>query len=275
MFLKIRSAVLYIMLVAGAMVSMFPFYWMFIMGTHPNSAVNHIPPVLLPSNLFLHNFRNAMRGINFLGALGNTVIVSVSVTVGMLFFCSLAGYAFAKFKFPLKNVLFMLLLVTMMVPHQLNLIPSYIVIINLHLLDSLIALILPGLVSAFGIFWMRQYIESAIPDELMEAGYIDGCRNFRIYWNLVVPIILPAFATLGIVTFLATWNDFLWPLVVLKSQENFTLQVALQSLFSQPHDRDYGKIMVATFVATLPLLCVFLIMRRYFMNGLTAGAIKI
>jgi cellobiose transport system permease protein len=244
------------------------------MGTQPNSAVNQTPPVMMPGTLFFHNFNNALKDINFWGSLWNSLLVSVGVTVGMLFFCSLAGFAFAKFKFPLKNFLFVFLVMTMTVPHQLNLIPSYIVIVKINLLDTLAALIIPGLVSAFGIFWMKQYIETAIHDELLEAGWMDGCGNFRIFWNIVVPAILPALATLGILTFLNTWNDFMWPLVVLKSNENYTIQVTLKSLFAMPQDRDYGKIMAATFVATLPLIIVFVCFRNYFISGLTAGAVK-
>jgi cellobiose transport system permease protein len=192
----------------------------------------------------------------------------------VLYFCSLAGFAFAKFQFPGKNCLFFLLLATLAVPPQLNLIPSYTIIVKLGLLDTLAALIVPGVVNAFGIFWMRQYISSAVHDELLEAARIDGCRNFRMYWNIVVPIILPAFATLGIVTFLNVYNDFVWPLVVLKTDTNFTVQITLNQLFSNPQNREYSKILAATWVATLPLILAFLFFRRYFIEGLTSGSVK-
>lgn len=271
---RIHNMTLYIILSIGAAGSLFPFYWMLVMGTHPNSAVNEMPPILWPGTLFLSNFNNALDMIDFWGALLNSAIVSISVTTGMLFFCSLAGFAFAKFEFPFKKSLFLFLIVTMAIPSQLNIIPSYIIIVNLKLLDTLYALILPTLVSAFGIFWMRQYIFSAIHKDMIEAGWMDGCGNFRIYWSIVVPIILPAFATLGILTFLNTWNDYMWPLIVVKSNENYTLQLALRSLFVLPQNRDYGKIMSATFMGTLPLVFVFLFFRRYFINGIAAGAVK-
>jgi len=265
---------LYAVLWAGALLSVFPFYWMFVMGSNPNSAVNKFPPVFVPGGEFMNNFNKALSEIRFWPSLGNSLFVAATVTVGVLFFCSLAGFAFAKFQFPGKNFLFFLLLATLAVPPQLNLIPSYTIIVKLGLLDTLAALIVPGVVNAFGIFWMRQYISSAVHDELLEAARIDGCRNFRMYWNIVVPIILPAFATLGIVTFLNVYNDFVWPLVVLKTDTNFTVQITLNQLFSNPQNREYSKILAATWVATLPLILAFLFFRRYFIEGLTSGSVK-
>ncbi len=161
----------------------------------------------------------------------------------------------------------------MMIPPQLGLIPSYWIITQLGWLNELKAVIVPGMVSAFGIFWMRQYIKEALPDELIEAAKIDGCSHFRIYFQIVVPLILPAFATLGIITYMGIWNDFLWPLVVLKDEAVHTIQIAIRSL-NDAYVRDYGMIMSGTFWATIPLVAIFLIFNKLFIDSIVKGAVK-
>jgi cellobiose transport system permease protein len=271
--LGLSKVMVYLILFAGTFLSLFPFYWMFVIATNPNHVVNRLPPAMLPGDHLVINFMNVLSNINFFGALWNSVVVSTAVTLSVLFLCSLAGYAFAKLRFPGRNVLFVFILVTMMIPTQLGLIPSYIIISKLGWISDLRAIIVPGMVNAFGIFWMRQYIKEAIPDELMEAAKIDGCSHFRIYWNIVVPLILPAFATLGIITFMTVWNDFLWPLVVLKDESTHTIQVAIRSL-NDTYVRDYGMIMSGTFWATVPLVVIFLIFNKFFIDSLTKGAVK-
>ncbi|TFE00099.1 carbohydrate ABC transporter permease [Jeotgalibacillus sp. R-1-5s-1] len=268
-----RKAILYSLLTFAGLVSLFPFYWMFVMATQPNHVINQTPPALLPGSELVTNFTNVLGTIDFFGAMMNSLIVSVSVTVGSLFLCSLAGFAFAKLQFKGRDALFVLILITMMIPPQLGLIPSYYIISQLGWLSDLRAIIVPGLINAFGIFWMRQYIKEAIPDELIEAARLDGCSNFRIYWNVVTPAILPAFATLGIIVFMNVWNDFLWPLVVLQDQSTHTLQVALRAL-SDSYNRDYGMILSGTFWATVPLIIVFLLFNKAFISSLTQGAVK-
>ncbi len=161
----------------------------------------------------------------------------------------------------------------MMVPPQLGLIPQYYIITSLGWLNDFRAIIIPGLINAFGIFWMRQYIKEAVPFEIIEAARIDGCSHFRTYWNIVVPTVLPAFATLGIIVFMTVWNDFLWPLVVLRDPSMQTLQVALRSL-NDARQLDYGMLMSGTFWATVPLLIVFLLFNRLFIQSLSEGAVK-
>jgi cellobiose transport system permease protein len=270
---SLSKMLLYVILFFGAFISLFPFYWMFVIATNPNHVINRLPPAMLPGNDLVVNFQNVLLNINFFGALWNSIVVSSTITLSVLFLSSLAGFAFAKLNFPGKNVLFIFILVTMMIPSQLGLIPSYLIITKLGWLSDLRAVIVPGMVSAFGIFWMRQYIKEAIPDELLEAAKIDGCSTFRIYWNVVVPLILPAFATLGIITFMGVWNDFLWPLVVLKDQSVHTIQVAIRSL-NDTYVNDYGMIMSGTFWATVPLVLIFLMFNRFFIDSLTKGAIK-
>ncbi|NHN31334.1 carbohydrate ABC transporter permease [Paenibacillus agricola] len=265
---------IYFLLAAGAFASAYPFYWMLVIATRTRDAVYQIPPAIMPGTELIVNFSHALEKIIFFRALWNSFIVSGLTTVSVLFFCSLAGFAFAKFEFPGKKLLFLLVLGTLLVPQQLSVLPNYILMAKLSWIDSYKAIIVPGMVSAFGIFWMRQYITASIHQELLEASRIDGSSYFNTYARIVLPIIVPALATLGIFTFLNTWNDFFWPLVVLKNNENFTIQIALQQLFSRNDSIDYGMIMSATFFATLPLLIVFSLFSRWFITGLTSGAVK-
>ncbi|MED4018212.1 MULTISPECIES: carbohydrate ABC transporter permease [Sutcliffiella] len=268
-----KKLLVYVSLIVGSLVSLFPFYYMFVMATRLNREINQVPPPFTPGKHLVENFQKVLNSIDFFGAMWNSFFVATTVTLGTLFLSSLAGYAFAKLDFKGKSILFGMILVTMMVPPQLGLIPQYYIITTLGWLNDFKAIIIPGLINAFGIFWMRQYIKDGVPYEIIEAAKIDGCSNFRIYWNIVVPMILPAFATLGIIVFMAVWNDFLWPLVVLRDPSMHTLQVALRSL-NDARLLDYGMIMSGTFWATVPLLIVFLLFNRLFIQSLSEGAVK-
>ncbi|MCP3764828.1 carbohydrate ABC transporter permease [Domibacillus sp. A3M-37] len=265
--------VVYVVLTIMSILSLFPFYWMFVIGSNNTAAINKFPPAMLPGSEFMVNAQKVFSNIDFFAAIGNTVIAATAVTVSVLFFCSLAGFAFSKLEFKGKKYLFIFVLATMMVPTQLGIIPSYIIMSKLGWINSLNAVIVPGMVNAFGVFWMRQYITATIPDEIMEAGRIDGCSNFRLYWNIVLPSISPAVATLGLITFMAVWNDFLWPLVVLKEQSIQTIQIALRTL-NGAYFTDYAMILNGTFLATLPILIVFLLFSKQFIAGLTEGSVK-
>lgn len=264
----------YIFLVVGAFISVFPFYWMFVIATNERGAASHVPPIITIGNEFINNFNRALGKTEFWTSLGNSLFVSVVVTLSVLTFCSLAGYAFAKYEFKYKHFLFFFVLCTLFVPQQLSVLPTYVIMAKLQWIDSFKALIVPAMVNAFGIFWMRQYISTAVHIELLEAGRMDGAGHLRIFGTIVVPIITPAISTLGIFTFMNTWNDFFWPLVVLKDRSHYTVQIALQQLFTTRDGLDYGMIMSATFMATLPLLIVFLLFSRWFIAGLTSGAVK-
>ncbi|MBU9713898.1 carbohydrate ABC transporter permease [Evansella tamaricis] len=270
---SISRAFVYALLAIASLLSIFPLYWMFVMATNHNSVINKVPPAILPGPQLVTNFTNVLNTIDFFGAIWNSLLVATITTIGTLFICSLAGFAFAKLRFKGKEVLFIAILVTMMIPPQLGLIPQYIIITKLGWLNDLRAIIVPGVIDAFGIFWMRQYIKSNVPDELVEAAKIDGCSTFRIYWNITVPVIVPAFATLAIIKFMYMWNDFLWPLVVLREQSSFTIQVALRGLIDN-YVRDNGMILSGTFWATVPLIIVFLLLNRLFISSLTEGAVK-
>lgn len=271
---KVSKLFYHLLLIIGALISIFPFYWMFVIATNDRGAVFHIPPLLTIGDQFFNNFERVLEKSDFFRALGNSLFVSSMVTVSVVFFCTLAGYAFAKYEFPFKKILFVCVIGTLFVPTQLSVLPTYIIMAKLHWIDSYKALIVPAMVNAFGIFWMRQYISTSVHTELIEAGRIDGGGHFRIFWNIAIPVITPAMATLAILNFMNVWNDFFWPLVVLKNKEHYTIQIALQQLFTNRDGLDYGMIMSATFTATLPLLIVFLFFSRYFIAGLTSGAIK-
>jgi cellobiose transport system permease protein len=246
---------------------------MFTMATRTNREINSFPPPFTPGADLVNNFKNVLANMDFFGSMANSLFVSTSITVGVLFLCSLAGYAFAKLEFKGKKTLFSVILITMMIPPQLGLIPQYYIMTQLEWINTFQAVIVPGLINAFGIFWMRQYIQDAVPDELIEAAKMDGCSTFRIYWNIVAPTVLPAFATLGIIVFMQAWNDFLWPLTVLREPSMHTLQVALRTL-NDARQMDYGMIMSGTFWATVPLIVIFLMFNKLFIQSLSEGAVK-
>ncbi|MDQ0230781.1 carbohydrate ABC transporter permease [Metabacillus malikii] len=270
---SISRIFIYLFLIVSALLSMFPFYWMFVMATRPSSAFNSLPPTITPGNMLVENFKKVLDQINFFGAMWNTVILCVTVTLVVLLISSLAGFAFAKFKFPGKNFFFLAILLTLVIPPQLGLIPQYYLISKAGLLDTLQGVMILSFLNPLGIFLMRQYVSNSVPDELIEAAKLDGCSNFRIYRSIVLPIILPAFATLGIIVFTAVWGEFLWQFTVLRDPDMYTIQVALASL-STGYKVDFGMILSGVFWATVPLIIIFLFFNRLFISSITEGAVK-
>lgn len=263
----------YLMLILTLIISLFPFYWMFILSTHTTAATNKFPPVTLPSDQLIENVTRVFSTINFSGALLNSLIVAGTLTISTLFFCSLASFALARLNFRGKKFLFVFIVSTMMFPVQLGIVPLYIIMTEFGWVNDLKAVIVPGLVSAFGVYWLKQFMEQTIHPELIESGRIDGCGNFQIYYRIALPMIGPGLATLGILTFMTVWNDFVWPLVVLKDDAVITIQIAIRKL-SSVYYRDNAMIMAGAFMATLPLLIVFLFGGRYFVEGATEGSLK-
>ncbi|WP_347861106.1 carbohydrate ABC transporter permease [Salimicrobium sp. PL1-032A] len=264
---------IYIVLGFASLASLFPFYWMFVMATRPSAAYNSIPPVMLPGTKLVENFQRVLDTIPFFQAMWNTIILCTTVTIAVLLISSLAGFAFAKFDFPGKNFFFVGILLTMVIPPQLGLIPQYYLISQLGWLDTLLGAGVIFLLNPLGIFLMRQYISESVPDELMEAAKLDGCSNFRIYWSIVLPIIKPAFATLGIIVFTLVWGEFLWQFTVLRDPASYTLQVALASL-NTAFRVDFGMLLSGVFWATVPLIIIFLMFNRLFISSITDGAVK-
>jgi cellobiose transport system permease protein len=255
-----------------ALLSAFPLYYTIVMASHTNAEMAAATPPLLPSGSIWHNMHIALQLAPLNHGLVNSVIVSGLVTLGTVSLCTLAGFAFAKLRFRGSNVLLGLCIGTMMVPLQMGVIPLYILMSRLGLAGHLSSVILPTLVTAFGVFFMRQYISSAVPDELIEAGWIDGASPFRIFWAVVVPAVRPAMAVLGMLTFLMSWNDFFWPIIALSSQ-NPTIQVSFQSL-ATGYAPQQSIIMAGTLYGTLPVLIVFGVLGRYIVGGIMQGAVK-
>jgi len=263
---------IHLLLILVGLTMVVPFLWMVSTSLKPKPEIERYPPTFVPQDPTMSNYIEAFKKAPFHIFFMNSVVVSFAVTASVLFFCSLGGYVFAKLKFPGKNVAFLLVLGKIMVPFQLTIIPLYLIMTKIGLGDSLGALIVPVMIGAFGIFMMRQFIID-IPDDLMDAAFIDGCGAFGIYRRIILPSVVPALATLAIFTFIDTWGQFLWPLIVIKSPEKMTLQIGL-ALFSNQYFTDYGPLMAATLVSVLPLLIVFSILQRRVIESITLTGLK-
>ena len=264
----------YLALAIVTFLSLFPFYWMFIVASNGTDEISKIPPTLVPGPRFFTVVSNVYEALpQFNQALLNTVYVGTVVALAQVFFSAIAGFAFAKLNFRGQKFMVLFVILTMMLPSQLGIIPLFMLMGNLGLIDTLGALIIPALVTAFGVFWMRQVIDAQVPNELLEAASIDGAGVFRAYWSIVVPIISQSAFVLGLFSFLATWNDFLWPLLVLNTPENFTAQVAVNQLKSS-YAIDYALNMGGAFLSTAPLLILFIFVGRRLVRGVMDGAVK-
>jgi cellobiose transport system permease protein len=270
---KVSTLFLHAVLWVGVVISLFPFYWLIVMASNTTSSIFKFPPTLTLGSRLATNVVYILSNIDFFGAFLNTVFVAGMASLLILFFCSLAGFSFAMFEFPARNTLFVLLLVTMMLPHQLALVPAFVIMAHLGWVNSFKALIVPGMANAFGIFWMRQYAQSSIPGELIDAGRIDGCNHLHLYWHVALPILRPALAFLGIYSFINAWNDYLWPLIILNDPTKYTLQVALSQL-NNVYATDYSMTMAGTLMSTLPLILIFIFGCRQFIGNIVIGAVK-
>ncbi|MGC5036070.1 MULTISPECIES: carbohydrate ABC transporter permease [unclassified Streptomyces] len=269
-----RGIALHAVLVLGLLLSAFPFYWAVVMSTHTSTEIFSYPPKLLPGSHFTENVRSLFDTVDFFGSMFNSLLVAVTVTVLVLFFDSLAAFVFAKFDFPGKRALFALLMLIFMVPMQLQAIPQFVIMAKLGWIGSMTSLIVPAAANAFGIFWMRQYMKSAIHDELIDASRLDGAGFLRQYWHVALPVVRPGLAFLGIFTFMGQWNDYAWPLIALTDPGNVTLQVALSQLNGTHGTTDYGMVMTGALLALIPLLIVFAIGARQIIGDLAKGAVR-
>ena len=269
------SPLSYVALALITFLSIFPFYWMFVVSSNTNAEISKSPPSLIPGGRFLIVAEKVLsaEGVYFNTALMNTFIVGISVAVAQVVFSAFAGFAFAKLNFKGRKFFILFIVGTMMLPSQLGIIPLFILIKNLQMIDTLYALIVPALVTAFGVFWMRQIIDAQVPNELLEAASIDGASVPRIFFGIVLPIIRQSSFVLGLFAFLASWNDYLWPTIVLQSPQNFTLQVALTQL-KPMYGLDYALQMGGAFLATAPLLILFVFVGRKLVSGVMDGAVK-
>jgi len=267
----------YLGLLVLLFLSAFPLYWSFVVSSHDNSALGAYPPVLTPGENFRDNvhrlFTADIVNVDFWTALINSTIVASVVTVSVVFFSALAGFAFAKLDFRGRKGLLLVVIATTIVPVQLGVIPLYIEMNHFGWINHLQAVIAPFLVSAFGVFLMRQYIVGAVPNELIDAARVDGCHTWRVFWHVILPAVRPIAAVLGLLTFMNTWNDFFWPLIVL-TPHNPTVQVAVSTLAGAQYVPDYALILTGTFVSILPLLVVFLVLGKQIVGGIMKGAVK-
>jgi cellobiose transport system permease protein len=254
------------------LVSVFPLYYTIVMASHTNAEMAAGTPPLLPTLSIVDNVKKALDLAPLNHGLINSLIVSGSITVGTVTLCTLAGFAFAKLRFRGSGALLAICVATMMVPLQMGVIPLYMMMARLGLAGHLQAVVLPSLCTAFGVFFMRQYIAGAVPDELIEAAYMDGAGPFRVLVSIVVPAARPAMAVLAMLTFLTAWNDFFWPIIALSTQ-NPTVQVSFQSL-ATGYAPQQSIIMAGTLYGTVPVLVVFALLGRQIVGGIMQGAVK-
>ncbi len=263
----------YVMVGLGSLIMLAPFYFMFVFATHSKTEIFTLPPPLWPGTAFFENLKILTEKIHFWKSLGWSLYIALASTALTLIFCSMGGYAFAMFEFKYKKPLFLLVMGTMLIPSFLGMIPTFMIMDVLGWIDQPHALFIPGAASAFGIFLMRQFVLTSIPRELIEAARMDGCSELGIYARIVLPLLQPALGTLGLITFIASWNNFIGPLVVMRSPEMYTLPLALRSMQS-PVDTEWGALMAGSAIATIPLLILFAFSSKRLIEGLTSGAVK-
>ncbi len=255
------------------LVSLFPLYWSVVVASNDQATVGRYPPTLLPGPHLWEHVRTAFSQANFGRALVNSTVVCCAITFSVLLTSTLAGFAFSKLRFRGRNGLFGVVVATMLIPTQLGAIPLYIMVTRwFGWSNDLRAVVLPSLVTAFGVFFMRQYLVAALPDELIDAARVDGASTFRIYRSIVLPIARPAAAVLGLLTFVTYWNDLFWPLIVLNS-ENPTVQVAISNL-AAGIQVDYALTLTGAVIGTVPMLVVFVLLGRQIVGGIMQGAVK-
>jgi multiple sugar transport system permease protein len=263
----------YVVVGIGSLIMLAPFYFMFVFATQSRTDIFSLPPPMFFGDDLMANLKILTEKLPFWRNLGWSIYVALASTALTLLFCSMGGYAFAMFDFKYKNALFALVMATMLLPSFMNMIPTFMIMDVIGWIDQPRALYIPGAASAFGIFLMRQFVTTSIPKDLVEAARMDGCSEFGIYARIVLPLLKPALGTLGLITFIASWNNFIGPLIVMRSPEMFTLPLALRSLQS-PVNTEWGALMTGSAIATLPLVVLFILSSRQLISGLTTGAVK-
>lgn len=263
---------MHVVLYGLALLTVAPFLWMVLTSFKPFSEIFAYPPTWWPGEWTFENYVSAFAAAPFERFYLNSLFVALTVTLGQLVTCSLAAYAFARLEFRGRDVLFYIFLGTMMIPVHVTMIPSFMILHELGWINSYAALIVPGLASAFGTFLLRQFFLT-IPRELEEAAFIDGCTRWGVLWRVILPLSRPALATLAIFTFMGVFNDFIWALVVINSQEMYTVQLGL-AIFRDRYSTEWGSLMAGSVVATLPILVVFFFAQKYFIRGITLSGLK-
>ena len=269
---RAKALLLHAVLAAGAVATLFPLYWMVAASLMPTGEASAIPPALVPSRLTLEHFRALFSRLDLGRAFLNSVVLAGGVTAVSVLLNALAGWALAKLRVPGRGRLFAWLLAAMVVPAQVALLPLFLLLRSLGLVNTMAGVILPAAASLFGIFLVRQYALS-IPDELLDAARVDGAGELKIFWRIGLPLCRPALVTLALFTFVGTWSDFMWPLVVLTDESKYTLPVALSGLLGE-HAVDVELMMAGAVITVLPILLLFLALQRYYIAGITMGSVK-
>ncbi len=255
-----------------AFFTLLPFFWMLSASFMPTGEASSFPPKFLPMHVTFGQYRFLFERMHLGRFFLNSLILAISVSLVSLFVNSLAGFAFAKYHFKGKRSLFTFLLSSMIIPGQVTMLPVFLLLNKLGLLNTYFGIIIPGMASIFGIFLIRQYLQG-IPDSLIEAARIDGASDWRIYWRIILPLALPVLVTLTLFTFMGTWNDFLWPLIVMTNEDMYTLPVAISNLLGE-HALDLELMMAGSVITILPVLIVFMLLQKYYIQGILLGGIK-
>ena len=264
--------VVYIVLLSGVLITLLPFLWMMLTSLKTQSEAIHVPPVIFPEKPVLSNYTDVFRDVPFARMYLNTIISAAVTVAAQLLFCSMAAYAFAKLKFPGRDVIFVTLLAVLMVPSSFFILPQYLIIQKLGLLNTIPALFIPNLFSAFGTFLLRQFFMS-LPSDLEDAAALDGCNPFMTYWRIMLPLAKPGLVSLGILTLRFAWNDLMWPLIVNTSQEKMTLTAGLAYMQGQ-YQTNFPEMMAGAMMAIIPLLILFAVFQRQFIEGIALTGIK-
>ena len=262
----------HLVLIPIAVVMVIPLVWMLVTSLQTLEETRHYPPTLVPTSLQFSNYTDVLQQAPFARWFVNTLIVTVVVVIGNLLFCSLAGYAFARIRFFGREVVFVLILATLMIPFQVVMIPTFLIVKHLGMINTLGALIVPNLAGAFGVFLLRQFFRT-LPVELEEAARIDGASRLSVLFKIIIPLSGPALATVAVITFLWTWNDFLWPLITIYSPDNMTLQLGLTT-FQGTHQASTNLLMAANIMSMLPVLLLFFLAQRFFIRGIASTGLK-
>jgi lactose/L-arabinose transport system permease protein len=270
---QIMRIATYVLLGLGIIVSVYPFYWMFTASTLREEDIFKVPLRWFPDAQFFANLQVLEQAMPIWKSLFNSIFVSSVTTISTIFFSALAGYAFAKFKFKCRDLLFFIVLITMMLPIQISIVPLFIIMTKLHWINTYSALIVPYLVTGFGVFLMRQQLLS-FPDELIESARIDGSGEFMTFMRIVLPTMKPACAALGIVTFMHQWGNFIWPLVAVNAKSMYTLPLMLSMMVEPGNVIKYGAVMVGAVLGLIPMMLLFIFFQRYFVSGMFGGSVK-
>ncbi|MGI6148120.1 MAG: carbohydrate ABC transporter permease [Firmicutes bacterium] len=270
---RLLNLVVHIILYAGGLLAVLPLLWMISTSTKPASEVFSFPIRWIPEQFqFVENLQAVFRTIPFATYYFNSLFVSLTGTALTVFFCTLAGYSFAKFNYPGKNIVFVLVLGTMMIPFQAIMIPLFLTVLRLNWTNSYLGLIIPGAVTSFGIFLTRQYL-LAVPSEFIDAARVDGCGEFRIFLTIILPLAKPVLATLSILTFMNNWNDYLWPLVIINSPRYRTISLGL-AMFQSEYSTQFNLLMTASLLATIPVLLIFFVFQKQFVQSMMSSGLK-